>query len=266
MPHAYRGNDDNALALVISDRAISYTMLPRNTRKNIDAAAAAASVTLTSVGNDRVAIDELYDALAVAPLAYTWNATAPEVEAVFNGRATMSNGNMTATRTLVGGLATLFQAGAMPAGLMDGSGTRLDASASGTVTVTLTMPAAGAGPGTDPYATFLYVTDAAMSEIGAAIVNHEADGTYSGTVTTPALGEVFALAATPPANAVFTFDAIGGTYDLSIGGVEYVTNEVYTPGPVYVFAVIAERPGVDTGIGENVVVTLSTTLDPVAAP
>lgn len=66
MPLSFQGSDDNALALVVSERGIVVTIPVGNTRIAIDAVAAAAGVTLTTAGNDRNAIDELYDATAIA--------------------------------------------------------------------------------------------------------------------------------------------------------------------------------------------------------
>lgn len=69
MPLPYQGSDDNALALVVELREIDVVLPQGNTRVAINAAAAAAGVTLTSNGADRHSIDELYDALAAAPIA-----------------------------------------------------------------------------------------------------------------------------------------------------------------------------------------------------
>lgn len=265
MPLSYQGSDDNALALVCSEFALTAPSA-RSVRNNILAAATEGGVSLTVNGSDRNMIDNLYDLLtAGGGVDFVWDADLAEIQDYLpTGRAAViGEDQLTATVTLSDAGYSLFCA----TGFADNSGVTLDLTEAGAVTWSLTVPAEVTGDGEQAYSVALAIGDPYVTPDCYVVLTVicQADGTFNVSLAhADGTAELIADAASAPESLAVTFT--GGespTFTVTIDTVDYAADTALT-APIGVMAGgYVSETGAAIGSGD-IVIAMAYTLPAVA--
>lgn len=268
----YFGSDDNALAYTCDAFALTAPA-NWNTRKAIEAAATEGTVTLDYAGNDRVAIDLLWDALTALPV-YLWDGDATTYGLL---QATLSNGDLTASVTLEAGLPAGKFYAAIPLDAATSESVRIDTEAeSGSITVAIdNLPAATADndPGgpefSEAYALAIVFTQNDLATPWLVVtLERKGDGTLDLSANANSGAQSWSDEdATAPASLRVDYNPTTDTADVLLDDVVVLADVPYVKGETIFIPRFTVGENILTGGGGLVTCTMGTIdLPVVAAP